>query len=150
MAKDMSPTAKGTKLGIIEGNQGNNSLINNGVSSVFNFVSFHSRAIVRDVEQHPEGTFVGEIQNRLHFHRGNTANYENRRLIAHDCVILTFFGFLRYDGKTRKYYPGKKSLAEPMPRPERVFGSDGLPRVTGTRRATMPGYGRPDCGGEGE
>jgi hypothetical protein len=147
--KELSPgTNQGTKTGVLSGNQRDNSLIISTSPFVYNFENLHKFSVYADVVNHP-WTTVGECCDRLGFHDGSPKNYRHRKLIGDCFSIFEFFGIFRKD--YHKYIcTGKVPRTSPATHQERVFGSDGLPRVQPKSTATMPGYGRPDCGGEGE
>jgi len=149
ITKVLSPNAKGTIIQEITGVKGSeNSLYSTGSSFVYNFDNIHKFSVYSDVVAHP-WTTVGECCDRLGFYDGTPKNYRHRKMIGDCFTIYEFFGIFRKDYH-RYIATGKVPRTAPATRQERRFGSDGLPRVQPKSTTTMPGYGRPDCGGEGE
>jgi hypothetical protein len=150
MAKDVPAPNQSGKLVDVLGVKGTeNSLISNGSSFVYNFDNLHKWEVYNDVCKHP-WTTVGECCDRLGFYDGTPKNYRHRKLIGDCFTIYEFFGIFRKD--YHKYIAtGKIPRTSPATHQERVFGSDGLPRVQPKSAATMPQYARPEpAGGDGE
>ena len=150
MAKEFPAPGKGGNIQEVTGVKGSeNSLYSTGSSFVYNYDNLHKFEVFTDVVAHP-WTTIGQTCDRLGYSDGNPKNYRHRKLIG-DCFrIYEFFGIFRKD--YHKYIAtGKVPRTAPATRQERVFGSDGLPRVQPKNLGTMPGYGRPEpAGGEGE
>jgi hypothetical protein len=142
MLKEVSPRVRATQGGS-DGSKGINPQCNTAAEWYLNYESFYSRQVYDYVSEHP-GCLLMEIQQgcgcKLHYnHHGR--HWERLLKIADTCEALCFFGVISKEGY--RFYPTGKQ-------PKRQFGSDGMPRVQLKSPATCPGYGHPDCGGDGE
>lgn len=140
---------KDGKKEVLQENHGNSSLIINGSLFINNVHNIHLVDVYNYVFNHPWSN-AAQIQNGLGYTLvGGRANWRHRVLISDACAILELGRYFKKD--YHKFCcTGKVLRLEPAPHNERKFGSDGLPRIQPKSNATMPGYGRPDCGGDGE
>ena len=137
----VSPAGEqGTKIGSIQGNEGVNSLYNNGSSFVFNFENFHKSEVYHDVVAHP-WTSIGECQDRLGYYDGQPKNLRHRRMISDVFEVFVFFKIFRKEGH-RFIATSKVPRLSSSTHQERKFNKDGLPITTATSTATMPAYPR--------
>jgi hypothetical protein len=84
------------------------------------------RAALEYVINNP-GCKVLDYQLHLGLHRGNKANLPKRLEISDCFEILTFGWYILKKGN--QYYPTSRAFVVTEYKPERKFGSNGLPRV---------------------
>jgi hypothetical protein len=148
MSKDCPAPAKDGNIGTgVKGTE--NSLISNGTSFLNNFENCHKWEVYVDVANH-EWTTVGQTCDRLGYYDGRKENLRHRRMISDVFKIFTVFKVFRKEYH-RYIVTRNVPRAAPATRQERVFDSQGMPRVQPKSTANCPQYAHPEAaGGDGE